>query len=128
MFRRYCADIGCDAETAPVEIVANFLAILSNTLGFSYQSVCGYRSAISRIHVGSGEVSLGKMRPIKRLTRAAFLANPPIPRYSNIWDIEVLLNYLETLHPPNRLTDMELSMKTLALLSILSISRLLLFI
>ena len=125
VFRRYCEDIGCEAETAPIEVVANFLAILADTLRFSYQSVCGYRSAISKIHVGQGDLPLGKTRPIKRLTRATFIANPPIPRYSQIWDVDQLLSFLETLHPLDRLTDMELSMKTLALVATLSISRLL---
>lgn len=123
IFRRYCEDVGCEVETAPIEVVANFLAILASTLGLSYQTVCGYRSAISKAHIGQGDLPLGKTRPIKRLTRATFIANPPIPRYSQIWDVDQLLGYLETLHPPDRLTDMELSMKTLALLSVLSISR-----
>ena len=43
-FQRYCEDIGCDAATAPVEIVANFLAILCETMKYSYQTICGYRN------------------------------------------------------------------------------------
>ena len=51
-FRLYCHDIGCEPETAPLAVVSNFLALLTTSLGYSYQTVCGYRSAISRIHMG----------------------------------------------------------------------------
>ena len=41
----------------------------------------------------------------------------PLPRYSDIWDIDCLLSHLETLHPPDILTDYQLSVKTCAMLS-----------
>ena len=60
IFRFYCQDIGCLAETAPPEIIANFLAILASTLQFSYQTVCGYRSAVSKLQAGY----VGKLIPV----------------------------------------------------------------
>ena len=46
-----------------------------------------------------------------------------IPRYSDIWDVDVLLTYLETLHPPQDLNDYMLGVKTCTLLTIFSLSR-----
>ena len=109
------------AETAPVEVVTNFLGIMSDTLGYSYQSVCGFRSAIAKAHLGPA--AIGKAPAVRRLTRAAFIANPPLPRYTDIWDVDKLLSYLETLHPLSRLSDFELGMKTAALVTIFSLSR-----
>ena len=79
-FRLYCEDVGCSTDTAPIEVITNFLAILSSTLNYSYQSVCGYRSAISRSHEGLNNVSVGQAKPVRRVTRATFLARPPLPR------------------------------------------------
>ena len=122
-FSDYCADIGCSPRSAPVEVITNFLALLSNTLGYSYSSVAGYRSAISKFHSGIDSTSVGRAKPIVSVTRAAFLHNPPLPRYTNIWNVNQLLEYLETLSPLDELSDIDLSMKTYALFAVLSISR-----
>ena len=60
---------------------------------------------------------------MKSITRATFIANPPLPRYTDIWDVEILLNYLETLFPLQSLSDFDLGLKTYCLCAIFSISR-----
>ena len=89
----------------------------------SYQTVCGYRSAIAKLQAGTAESSIGRAVPVKRVIRGTFNVNPPIPRYSNIWNVDTLLSHLETLHPPDTLTDFQLSVKTCALLTVFSLSR-----
>ena len=122
-FKTYCAEVGVNPETCPPEIVTNFLAELRRKHGFRYQTICGYRSAISKFHEGSNGNPLGQVKIIKRITRACFLEDPPIPKYGDIWDADILLNYLATLTPHSDLSDIDLSRKTLCLISILSISR-----
>ena len=122
-FSRYCSDIGVDPTTCSEEIIVNFLAILRREYGYLYQTVSGYRSAISKFHVGFGGAPAGISRNVKRITKAVFLEVPPIPRYADIWPASQLIQYLETLHPPDALSDYQLSAKTLALLSLHSLSR-----
>ena len=45
---------------------------------------------------------------------------PALPKYSNTWNVNVVLNYLELLHPHNKLTLKELSQKLAVLLVLLS--------
>ena len=122
-FKLYCEDVGCDPKTCPVEVVTNFLTILRRVLGLKYQTICGYRSAISKFHVGFSDIPLGFSKDIKRVTRACFLEDPPIPRYTDIWDVDILLGHLESMYPHENLTDLELSMKAAALVAINTISR-----
>ena len=123
MFKQYCEDLGCQPETAPANAVLNFMNILHNVLGYQYQSICGFRSAISKMHEGWNGKSLGEAIPVQRITKAVFNQNPPKPRYSDTWDPERLLQYLKKLEPLESLSDINLSIKTASLLALATISR-----
>ena len=123
LFRSYCADVGCEPETAPLNAVLNFLTLLHTTIGYSYQSVCGFRGAISKMHQGWQGKSLGEALPVHRLVKAVFNKNPPQPRYADTWDPDQLLCYLQTLAPLETLSDIDLSVKTVSLVALATISR-----
>ena len=120
-FDEYCEELGVDPSTCAVEVIANFLADCVRIDNLSYQTVCGYRSAIARNH--SGNLPIGRLPIIKRLTRAVFLERPPVPRYAEVWEVDTLLAHLRTMHPAESLSIMDLSVKTAALVFILSLSR-----
>ena len=122
-FKLYCADLGVSPTDCPVEVVLNFLTILRRVFNYKYQTICGYRSAISKFHVGIDNAAVGECRPVRRLTRSCFIENPPLPRYTEVWDVDKLLTYLKSLAPQSDLTDLQLSVKTLSLLFVLSLSR-----
>ena len=61
-----------------------------------YQTVVGYRSAISRYPIGVGEVPVGVSRNVKRIAKAIFLKVPPIPKYGAVWPASQLVHYLGT--------------------------------
>ena len=121
IFSEYCKSVGADPQTCPTVVVVNFLALLASKRNLSYQTVCGYRSAIARQH--KGNLPLGQLPIIKRLARACFLEKPPVPKYGDIWDVDILVRHLATMHPPESLSTMDLSCKTAALFFILSLSR-----
>ena len=73
--------------------------------------------------MGFGGVPAGISKNVKRITKAVFLEAPPIPRYADIWPASQLVKYLETLHTPDKLSHYQLGAKTLALLSLHSLSR-----
>ena len=123
IFSTYCEQYGYNPTSCPVEIVTNFLAMLQDTKRMQYRTICGYRSAIARYHRGIAGTPLGSAKLIKRLTKACFNQNPPLPKYSDIWDADALLGYLETMYPNSELSTYDLGLKSVALLTVLSLSR-----
>ena len=49
-----------------------------------------------------------------------FELKPSLPKYKNIWDVNIVLTYLLSLHPPQDLTLKDLTYKTAMLLALLS--------
>ena len=45
-------------------------------------------------------------------TKAVFNVNHPLPRYSAVWDVDILVSYLETMHPPESLSLFDFGAKT----------------
>lgn len=122
IFSDYCVVNGFDPTTCPVEIVTNFLSELKGR-GLKYQTICGYRSAISRYHSMVGNDPIGSAPLVKRVTKACFNQAPPIPKYSDMWDVNKLMEFLETMNPNSSLSIFDLGMKAVALISSLSLSR-----
>lgn len=123
IFSAYCAEKGFSPTDCPVEVVTNFLAMLKDTKHLSYQTICGYRSAISRYHKGYGSVPLGQAQLIKRVTKACFNLAPPLAKYSAMWDADQLMRHLQTMYPHSDLSMRDLGIKAVALITVLSISR-----
>ena len=119
IFSDYCEKIGQDPVNCPIEIVTNFLSVIKDK-GMTYQIICGYRSAISRFHSTVGGFLLVLIR---RITKACFNQAPPIPKNSDMWDVDQLMVFLEKLHPNADLSTYDLGMKAVALISSLSICR-----
>ena len=80
----------------PVSEVANFLVSLYGE-GYQYNSVNACRSAISSIHDKVDGVDVGQHPIITRLLKGVYNMRPPLPRYSDTWDVQMVLNYIETL-------------------------------
>ena len=70
-----------------------------------------------------GGISLGQLPEIKRLARAIFIDRPPLPRYTDCWDVNQVLEYLETGPSLTDLLEMDLSVKTAKITFILTLSR-----
>ena len=65
-------------------------------------------------------VPFGQQKLVIRFIKGVFEMKPALPKYSNKWNVNVVLNYLELLHPHNKLTLKELSQKLAVLLALLS--------
>ena len=90
----WCTERGCDPISGPVSDVANFLADL-HSQGYQTSSLNAYRSAISSVHDRVDDTDVGKHPLISRLLKGAFHARPPLPCYSQTWNVEVVLNCMQ---------------------------------
>ena len=115
--------MGTKTRSCHPNVVIKFLTTLALEKGLSYQTICGYRSMIAKQHIGVDNTPLRMMPKIKRLVRAIFINRPPLPRYTDYWDVNQVLEYLETLPDLANLSDMDLLIKTAVITFILTLSR-----
>ena len=105
---------------APFEV--NFLAFLYEK-GYEYGSINSHRSAISAYHVHIDNNPIGQHPRVCTLMTGIFNNRPPKPRYTFVWDIETVLNYLSELPDNLSLSIRVLSYKLSLLLSLTAASR-----
>ena len=67
--------------------------------------------------------SVGEHPIIARLLKGMFHVRPPEPRYSFTWDVNVLLTFLESWFPLSALELKQLTLKTAALVALVSAQR-----
>ncbi|XP_063291273.1 chymotrypsin-like elastase family member 1 [Pelobates fuscus] len=97
----------------------NFLTSLF-TAGKSYRSINVVRSAISVGHTPTQGTPVGKDPLICRLLRGMRLRRPPEPKYSRLWDIGVVLQFLRNWPPNEELSLCQLTAKFTFLLCLVS--------
>ena len=91
--------------------------------GYQYNSVNAYRSAISSVHEKVDGLPVGQHPLVTRLVKGVFNTRPPIPRYSSTWDVQTVLNYLEKMENPDKLSLKLLTLKTVFIMAITRPSR-----
>ena len=81
-----------------VGAVLDFLSELFDK-GLTYSAINCARSALSS-YVSSDDGSVVGLNPLVcRLLKGGFQSRPPKPKYTEVWDVQVVLTYLATLHP-----------------------------
>ena len=101
-------------------LVASFLLSKFKS-GSSTSYVNTMRSAINFFSLSS--LDLENNTIIKRLFKYFYRIRPLKPKYSTFWPVAKLLNFLKPLHPPQKLTLKELTLKTVALVALTSSDR-----
>ena len=102
--------------------ILDFLAFLYER-GYEYTSISSRRSAISAYHVHIDDNPIGQHPRVCTLMTGTFNNRPPKPRYTFVWDIETVLNYLSKLPDNLSLPMRVLSHKLALLLSLTAASR-----
>ena len=126
---KWCGSLSppVDPFTAPITVVANFLAWVHKERDLGQAAVASFRSAISKIHVGVGDLPIGKSGAISNLVKGVGNADPGCKsrraRYADTWEVEPVLEALSRLHPPSTLSNIDLAAKTLTLVALATISR-----
>ena len=86
--------------------------------GYEYSPINSHRSAISAYHVHMDKNPIGQHPRVYTLMTGIFNNRPPKPRYTFVWDIETVLNYLSKLLDNLNLPIRVLSHKFALLLSL----------
>ena len=115
----WCTERDGDPVLGPIEDVVNFLAHLY-TEGYQLNA---YRSAISSMHSPINGQSIGQHPLVSRLLKGAFQSRPPLPRYTETWDVAMVLSYLDGHTLDENLSLKLLSQRTLMLLALSRPSR-----
>ena len=115
----YCGERKIDPISAPLEVGVNYLAELYNT-GIGYSALNTARSALSSYVILPDNLPFGTHPLVRRFMKGVFENRPSLPRYSATWDIAAVLEYLGNMHPADKLSLKDLTLKVVTLLALLS--------
>lgn len=115
----YCRDKKCNPLLANINIILSFFTDLFKK-GLGYSSLNTVRSALSLILPSVDGYQCGSHPLLTRFLKAIGKLRPPVRRYNTVWDAGQLLNYFTSLSCNEELSLKHLTMKTAALLAILS--------
>ena len=88
--------------------------------GLSYSAINTARSALSTIIFLPDGSSFGNHPFVTWFLKDVFESRPSLPRYKDIWNVSVVLDYLTTLSPLEELNLKDLTQKTVMLVTLLS--------
>ena len=91
--------------------------------GLEYSTINGARSAISALHQHIENAPIGQHKLVKRVLAGIFNERPPVPRYTNTWDVNQVLTYIQNLGENCNLTDKILTHKLAMLLALTTACR-----
>ena len=118
----WCVERQIDSFQADLADVGNFLAQAVED-GREYSTINGYRSAISLMHPEIEGHKVGQHPTIIQLMKGIFNQKPPTPKYSETWDVKLVLDYIKNKGDNDCLSDKTLTWKTAMLIALTNASR-----
>ena len=103
--------------------VVEFLNILFQ-LNYSYSAINSVRSMLSGLLWNEYGLTVGKQPTVKRFLKGVFECRLPIPKYVDIWDVNIVLDYLKLLFPLSELSLRILTHKLVMLMKLVTAQRL----
>ena len=91
--------------------------------GLGYSTLDTARSALSQVLPPEAGVSFEDLPLIRQFMKGVFQEKPSLPRYTVTWDPALLLNFLKSQSPVEKLDLKMLTFKTVTLLTLLSAQR-----
>ena len=114
----WCFERNTDPLSSPITDILEFLREHFDS-GKQYRIINTLRSAISMTHDDIDGVRVGQYPLICRFLKGVYNTRPPAPRYSSIWDVDVVLSYLSSL-PDNENLSFQILTHKVAMLMALS--------
>ena len=118
----FCVEHKLSLYQSNVSAVLEFLTLIYEQT-HSYSAVNTARCALSSFLILDGGQSIGTHPLISRFVKGVFNLHPPAPRYTEVWDVKLVLDYLRSLSPVTSLRLKDLTQKLCALLALLSAQR-----
>lgn len=113
---QYCKKNKKDVFKRDTATVLEFLQDLFDKQ-LSYSAINTARSALSSIF---DSPPIGDHIMVKRFMKGIFNSKPNLPRYTKIWDVSIVLNYLEKRSPGKCLNLRQLTHKLVTLIALVS--------
>ena len=110
----FCAERDSDPLDPNVNSLMDFLSFLFYEKNLSYSSLNTARSAVSTFSLAK-KVSLGSHPLVIQFMKGIFNLKPRLPRTKVTWDTGLVLKFLQSWHPSNNLSLLQLSMKVVML-------------
>lgn len=118
----WCIQRDFNPISTDVVHVINFLTELFES-GLSYRTVNIYRSAISAGHSLIDGLPVGQNTLTRRIMRSIRVLKPPIPKYTSLWDVTLILQVLDNWGDNHLLSLKKLSFKLTTPLCLVSFRR-----
>ena len=109
-----------DPFNATFEQGAEFIAQHFHNTEVKYSVINTMRSALSTIIAPRNGISFGKSPIVTRMLRGVFKRRPSLPKYTMIYDVSVVLNFLSTITPNGDISLELLVHKLVALMCLLA--------
>ena len=117
---KYCSDCNISQVNPKLQQVLDFLTLQSKRVGYS--AVATARGALSSFIKVDG-VKVGDHPLVSRFMTGLFNQNPALPRYSETWDPQIVLNHLKTFPAIDDMSLKQLTLKLVMLMALLSAQR-----
>jgi integrase len=114
LWKTFCSQRDINMYKATVAQGLNFLQTLV-TDNKGYSAVNTARSALSSV-LRYGGTTFGQQPDVQLFMKGVYNQRPPVPRYTRIWDVDVVLVLLKAWSPADKLTLDKLTMKVVVLL------------
>ena len=121
-WKLYCSEGKVNPFLPTVEEGINFLGGLYDQ-GIGYSGLNTARSAMSSIIILPNSVSFGNHPSVCRFMKGVYEMRSVLPKYQEIWDVSIVLEFLQTMHPVEGLTLKNLTLKLTMLLALTSAQR-----
>ena len=118
----FCAKTNRNVFRCSVVDVLEFLNTM-NRANLSYSAINSARSALSAFVVLEDGSQVGTHPLISKFLKGIFNTRPPVPRYSSVWDVRLVLNLLRSWSPVATLSLKTLSQKLCMLIALLDAPR-----
>ena len=115
----FCREREINKYTPTLNQALSFLMTLYNQ-GLSYSTINTARSAMSTIISIPNCQTFGTHHLVKRFMKGIFEKRKPQPKYTQIWDVSIVLKYLATLKPNSSLSLKSLALKLVMLMLLVS--------
>ncbi len=114
-WQAYCNEHHLDVFKPRLNNSIEFLVSLYNS-GLGYSAINTARSALSTILTFENGIKFGEHPLVRRYMKGIFELRPALPKYTEIWDVNIVLDYLKTFKEVTLLTLKELTLKLTMLL------------